>query len=118
MPRGGGGPVSEKPALRGSPPSAARLRRLPRQPRHPTRRHGHAYRRDFHLRALSQNATSGGGKAAAEIAQCLAGLEAAGPGSSEALARARLAVHSFNLAAIKQAAEPPAPAPAAAPKSP
>jgi len=64
------------------------------------------------------NATSAGGKAAAQIAQYLAGLEAAGPASSQALARARLAVHSFNLAAIKQAAETPAPATNAVPKAP
>jgi predicted CXXCH cytochrome family protein len=68
--------------------------------------------------ARCHNATSAGGKAAAEIAQFLAGLEAAGPGSSDALARARLAVHSFDVAAIKRAAEPPAPATDAAPKSP
>ncbi len=43
---------------------------------------------------------------AEEMAQFLAGLEAAGPDSKEALARARVAVHSVNMAALKRAAEP------------
>ncbi len=45
------------------------------------------------------------------MAQLLAGLEAAGPDAKEALARARVAVHSMNLAAVKRAAEPPSSAP-------
>ena len=45
-------------------------------------------------------------KLAEDMAQVLAGLEAAGPGSKEALARARVAVHSLSLAAVKKAAEP------------
>jgi predicted CXXCH cytochrome family protein len=52
------------------------------------------------------SAGSAGGKAAAEIARLIAGLEAAGPGSNEALARARVAVHTFDVAAIRRAAEP------------
>jgi predicted CXXCH cytochrome family protein len=53
-------------------------------------------------------------KVAADLAQYLAGLEAAGPGSKDALARARVAIHAMNLAALKQAAEtvpPPSDAP-------
>jgi predicted CXXCH cytochrome family protein len=45
-------------------------------------------------------------KLAEDMAQVLAKLEAAGPGSKDALARARVAVHSLNLEAVKQAAEP------------
>jgi predicted CXXCH cytochrome family protein len=45
-------------------------------------------------------------KLAGDMAQVLADLEAAGSGSNEALARARIAVHSLNLVAVKQAAEP------------
>ena len=52
--------------------------------------------------ARCHKAGSDGAKAAAEIAQLLAGLEAAGPGSKEALARARLAVHTLDVAAVKQ----------------
>jgi predicted CXXCH cytochrome family protein len=66
--------------------------------------------------ARCHNANSGGGRAAAEIAQVLAGLEAAGPGSKDALERARLAVHTFNAAAVRKAAEPVAPSPAGPPK--
>ena len=44
-------------------------------------------------------------RAGEDIAKFLAGLEAAGPGSKEALARARVAVHSMNLATVKRAAE-------------
>jgi predicted CXXCH cytochrome family protein len=62
-----------------------------------------------------RNANSGAGRAAAQIAQVLAGLEAAGPGSKDALERARVAVHTFNAAAVRRAAETP---PAAAPASP
>ncbi len=43
---------------------------------------------------------------AEEMAQFLTHLEAAGPGSKEALARARVAVHSLSLEALKRAAEP------------
>jgi predicted CXXCH cytochrome family protein len=42
---------------------------------------------------------------AEEMAQFLAGLESAGPGSKEALARARVAVHSMGLDVLKRAAE-------------
>ena len=52
---------------------------------------------------------SKGAAAATEIAQVMAGLEAAGPASSEALARARVAVHTFDVAAVKRAAQSPAP---------
>lgn len=45
-------------------------------------------------------------KLAADMAELLTSLEAAGPASTNALARARVAVHSMNLAALKQAAEP------------
>lgn len=45
-------------------------------------------------------------KLAEEMAQFLAGLEAAGPGSKDALTRARVAVHSLSLEALKKAAEP------------
>jgi predicted CXXCH cytochrome family protein len=45
-------------------------------------------------------------KLAADMAQILADLEAAGPGSKDALARARVAVHSLRLDAVKKAAEP------------
>jgi hypothetical protein len=50
-------------------------------------------------------AGSDGAKAAVEMAQLLASLETAGPGSKEALARARLAVHTLDVAVVKQAAE-------------
>jgi predicted CXXCH cytochrome family protein len=56
-------------------------------------------------------AGSGPMRLAADMAQVLAGLEAAGPGSKDALDRARIAVHSMNLAAVKRAAEPVAPPP-------
>jgi len=52
------------------------------------------------------DAGSAGGKAAAEIARLVASLETAGPGSNPALARARLAVHTFDVAAVRRAAEP------------
>jgi predicted CXXCH cytochrome family protein len=45
-------------------------------------------------------------KSADDLAKYLAGLEAAGPASKDALARARVAVHSMNLAEVKRAAEP------------
>ena len=45
-------------------------------------------------------------KLAADMAKVLTDLEAAGPGSKDALDRARMAVHSVNLAAVKKAAEP------------
>lgn len=45
-------------------------------------------------------------KLAADMAQVLAGLEAAGPDAKDALARARAAVHTLNLEAVKQAAQP------------
>ena len=47
-------------------------------------------------------------KAGAEIAQVLATLEAAGPGAKDALARARVAVHTLDPEAVKRAAESPA----------
>jgi hypothetical protein len=40
------------------------------------------------------------------MAQILSKLDAAGPGSKDALDRARVAVHSLNLEAVKKAAEP------------
>jgi predicted CXXCH cytochrome family protein len=58
-------------------------------------------------------AGSGQARLAAQMASFLAELEAAGPDSKEALDRARIAVHTMNLAAIRRAAEPP-PAPAKA----
>ena len=45
-------------------------------------------------------------KLAEDMAQVLAKLEAAGPGSKDALDRARVAVHGLNLEAVKKAAEP------------
>jgi predicted CXXCH cytochrome family protein len=45
-------------------------------------------------------------KLAEDMARVLAGLEAAGPDSKDALARARAAVHSLDLAAVQRAAEP------------
>ena len=51
-------------------------------------------------------AESAGGKAAAEIARLVGSLETAGPGSNEVLARVRRAVHSFDVAAVRRAAEP------------
>jgi predicted CXXCH cytochrome family protein len=48
---------------------------------------------------------------AADMAQVLTGLEAAGPDAKDALARARVAVHSMSLAAVKRAAEPVSPPP-------
>jgi len=42
---------------------------------------------------------------AEQMAQFLSSLEAAGPASKDALARARVAAHRMNLAAMKQAAE-------------
>lgn len=44
-------------------------------------------------------------KVAEDMAQFLAKLEAAGPGSKDALARARVAVHTLDLEALKKAAE-------------
>ena len=51
------------------------------------------------------DAGSAGEKAAAEIARLLTGLEQTGRKSKEALARARLAIHTFDVAAIRRAAE-------------
>jgi predicted CXXCH cytochrome family protein len=48
---------------------------------------------------------SDGYKAAVQIAQELATLEAAGPDAKDALARARVAVHTFDPAAVKLAAD-------------
>lgn len=48
---------------------------------------------------------------AEDMARVLDGLEAAGPDSKDALARARIAVHSLNLEAVKKAAEPVPPPP-------
>ncbi len=48
---------------------------------------------------------------AEEMAQVLTGLEAAGPDAKDALARARVAVHSMSLAAVKRDAEPVSPPP-------
>jgi len=56
--------------------------------------------------ARCHKAGSDGEKAAAEMAQLLTGLETAGPGSKEALARARLAVHTLDVDAVKQVAAP------------
>jgi hypothetical protein len=56
--------------------------------------------------ARCHKADSAGAKAAVEIAQYLAGLEAAGPGAKDALARARMAAHSCDMAVVKRAAEP------------
>ncbi len=50
-------------------------------------------------------AASESGEAAAEIAQLLAKLEAAGPPGKDALARARVAMHACDAAAVKRAAE-------------
>ena len=44
-------------------------------------------------------------KLAEQMAKFLSDLESAGSGSSDALARARVAVHSLNLDAMKRAAE-------------
>jgi len=49
---------------------------------------------------------------ATDMAKVLGDLEAAGPGSSAALERARIAAHSLNLAAMKNAAVSPAAVPA------
>ncbi len=43
---------------------------------------------------------------AEDMAKVLARLEVAGPGAKDALARARVAVHSLDLAAVQKAAEP------------
>jgi hypothetical protein len=51
---------------------------------------------------------TGPARTAAQIAQLLATLENAGPESKEALARARRAVHSFNVAAVQRAITTPA----------
>jgi len=59
----------------------------------------HAVCRECH------DAGSTGEKAAAEIARLLKGLEGTGRKSKEALARARLAVHTFDVAANRRAAE-------------
>ena len=48
---------------------------------------------------------------AEEMAKILTGLEAAGPDKKDALARARVAVHSLTLQAMQQAAEPASPPP-------
>jgi predicted CXXCH cytochrome family protein len=48
---------------------------------------------------------------AEDMAAILTGLETAGPDKKDALARARVAVHGMNLAAVKQAAEPAPPPP-------
>lgn len=45
-------------------------------------------------------------KVAADMAQFLTGLEAAGPDAKDSLARARVAVHSLSLAVMKRAAGP------------
>jgi predicted CXXCH cytochrome family protein len=47
-------------------------------------------------------------KAGQDMAQVLTSLEAAGPTSKEALARARAAVHTFDPEAVERAAAPPA----------
>jgi predicted CXXCH cytochrome family protein len=44
-------------------------------------------------------------KSAEDIAKFLTDLEAAGPGSKDALARARIAVHSLSVEAVRKAAE-------------
>jgi predicted CXXCH cytochrome family protein len=65
--------------------------------------------------ARCHDAASAAGRAAAQIADLLASLEAAGPESRPALDRARRAVHTANFAAVKRAAEatPPSSRPAA-----
>ena len=50
-------------------------------------------------------------KLAEDMAQVITGLEAAGPDSKDALVRARVAVHSLDLAVVKKAAEPVPPPP-------
>jgi hypothetical protein len=50
-------------------------------------------------------AGSDGAKAATEIGQLLTRLETADPNAKEALARARVAVHTFDAAAVKRAAD-------------
>ena len=55
---------------------------------------------------------SGPARTASQIAQLLTPLEAAGPASKEALDRARVAVHSFNTAAVQRAINTPATRPA------
>ena len=62
------------------------------------------------------DAGSAGEKAAAEIARLLKGLEKTGRKSKEALARARLATHTFDVAAIRRAAEDATPQNEKAPK--
>jgi len=56
--------------------------------------------------ARCHRAGSGQIRTATQIAEILTSLEAAGPSSKEALARARRAVHTLNVAAVRQAAEP------------
>jgi hypothetical protein len=56
-------------------------------------------------------AGTGPANLAKQMAQILDGLEKAGPDSKEALERARIAVHSMNLATVRQAAQPIAPPP-------
>jgi len=51
-------------------------------------------------------------RSADDLARYLASLEAGGPASKDALDRARVAVHSMNLATVKRAAEPATPPPA------
>ena len=55
--------------------------------------------------AQCHDAGSDADKAAAEMASLLAGLENAGPASKEALARARAAAHTCDVAAVRRAAE-------------
>jgi predicted CXXCH cytochrome family protein len=50
-------------------------------------------------------------RVAKQIAQFLAGLEAAGPDSKDALTRARIALHTVSLDAVRRAAEPVPPPP-------
>ena len=73
--------------------------------------HGHAHRFNFGLRALPSGRRPDHARLAEDMAQILTSLEAAGPGSKDALARARVAVHSLNLDAVKKAAEPVRPSP-------
>ena len=68
--------------------------------------------------ANCHKADSKGAKAAAEIADLLDTLQKGGADSKEALARARVAVHTFNVAAIKRAIEDAKTPPAASQAAP
>jgi len=65
--------------------------------------------------AKCHEANSGQVRTAAQIADLLTGLREAGAGSKDALARARVAVHSFNVAAVRRAIDGPPSPPATQP---